>query len=447
MLNKEPNEFKPYQVITLSFLAVIVLGGLLLSLPITSQGPAVSFTDALFTATSALCVTGLVTVDPGSTFNIFGQLIILLWIQVGGLGVIVISTLYALILGKKIGLKQRLMLKEAMNLPNVGGVVRIVQLAIKYTLVIEGLGALGLFLFTVGKTRAGVLDTAYYAIFHAISAFCNAGFDLWGKYYEPFCSLVPLIHNQGYLLTISLLIILGGLGFPVLYELKHSHQKMSLHARVVVRTTLWLLGLGTVFIFVLEYQGVLQGLNLGDKMINAFFLAVTPRTAGYTSVNFGVVSQAVLLLTMILMFIGASPLSTGGGIKTSTFAVLVATTLSRLQGKEQVEMLGRRMEPDIVYRAITVTFLYFGAAFIGIMLLAILSPFALRQVMFEAISALGTVGLSTGITPEMTTAGKYILMALMFLGRIGPMTIAFALMERMQAHGQIKLPRGEVMIG
>jgi len=204
---------------------------------------------------------------------------------------------------------------------------------------------------------------------------------------------------------------------------------------------------GMVLILALEYQGVLNGMSLTDKLTNAFFLSVTPRTAGYTSVNFGVVSQAVLLLTMVLMFIGASPLSTGGGIKTTTFGVLVTTTLSRLKGKEQMETLGRRLEPDIVYRAITVTFLYLGTAFVGIMLLTVLSPFALRQVMFEAISALGTVGLSTGITPEMTTAGKYILIALMFLGRLGPMTVAFALMERVAVNSQIKLPRGEVMIG
>ncbi|MGE5404915.1 MAG: TrkH family potassium uptake protein, partial [Candidatus Saccharibacteria bacterium] len=358
MLRNEYKEFRPYQVITISFLVVMVLGGLLLSLPVASRGPEVSFVDGLFTATSALCVTGLVTVDPGSTFNLFGQLIILFWIQAGGLGVIVLSTLYALILGKKIGLKQRLMLKEAMNLPNVGGVVRVVQMALKYTLVIEGLGALALFLFSWGRTRAGLIDTAYYAVFHAVSAFCNAGFDLWGKYYEPFCSLGPLIHNQGYLITISLLIILGGLGFPVLHELVNNRNKKTLHTQVVIRVTFWLIIVGMAMILALEFNGVLKGLSWADKLANAFFLSVTPRTAGYTSVNFGAVSQAVLFMTLILMFIGASPLSTGGGIKTSTFAVLVATTRSRLEGKEQVEMLGRRMEPDIVYRAITVTMLY-----------------------------------------------------------------------------------------
>ncbi|MCR4399746.1 MAG: TrkH family potassium uptake protein [Syntrophomonadaceae bacterium] len=440
-------QVSPAQLVLAGFAVVIAAGAGLLSLPgAVADGQHVSFLDALFTATSAVCVTGLVVVDTGSVYSLAGQLIILLLIQVGGLGIVTAASIYWLVLGRRIGLRERVVMKEALSLETVGGVVRMVRAILLATLAIEGAGAL---LLAAGLWRYFPPGKAmYYGAWHAVSAFCNAGFDLFGPEFYPYCSIIPFQHDWVVVLTIGVLIVLGGLGFPVLLELWRTRRwsGLSLHARLVLLTSALLLALGTVLFLLLEWQGVLRAMEPPDALLNSFFLSLTPRTAGYTTLDIGRLAPSSLLLLMGLMFVGASPVSTGGGVKTVALALLALAVYSRVKGRGEVEAFGRRIGTHNVYHALTVTAIAGTAVMACIMLLTVVSGLDPLKLMFEAFSAFGTVGLSTGITPRLNTPAKFIIIFLMFFGRVGPITVAFSLLRR-ERRQPVRYAEGNVIIG
>lgn len=435
-------ELSPAQTIIAGFAAVILAGALLLSLPAASaSGRAAPFLTALFTATSATCVTGLVVVDTAEYWSPFGELVILVLIQLGGLGYMTISLLLAMVIGRRIGLRERLIQQEAMNVYTLGGIVRFTRTVALVTLAIEAVGAVLLTLrwwpeFGLGRGL-------YYGVFHSISAFNNAGFDLMGG----FRSLTAFTSDLPVSLTIAVLFILGGLGFTVLMDLGRP-RRFTLHARVVLATTAALIGAGTGLVFVLEYANpdTLGGLPLGQKVLAAFFQGVTARTAGFSTLDVGALMAPTLMMLIALMFIGASPGGTGGGIKTTTFVAPMAVILAMLRGRPDPELLRRRLPPVTVYKAVTIALV--GVAFVVTMAtaLAFAEGVEFMAALFEVASAFGTVGLSTGITPELSSVGRIIIMFTIFTGRVGLLTMAFALTRR-QRPAHFRYPEERIMIG
>ncbi|CAM3775148.1 TrkH family potassium uptake protein [Mesobacillus zeae] len=436
----------PPKILVLGFSSVILLGSILLMLPVaTVDGNGLRGIDALFTATSATCVTGLVVVDTGSTFTTFGEIVILTLIQVGGLGFMSFATLVAFILGKKISLKERLILQESLNHLTVEGIVRMVRRILIFTALIETTGAVLLsyrFSFDMPLGKA-----IYNGFFHSISNFNNAGFDLMGD----FRSLTGYVDDPIVSLTVSGLIFLGGIGFIVMNELYEyrTTRKLSLHSKLVLSVTGCLITIGTVMIFFLEYHNpkTLEPLSMTGKVLGSLYQAITPRTAGSNTLNIADLTQSTLLLTIILMFIGASPGSTGGGIKTSTFAVLLGAVKAQIKGKEDVAFFGRRVLPQTIYKSLTVTLSAIFLVLAVTMLLTITEPGKdFLAILFESTSAFATVGLSMGITPDLSTAGKILITFTMFAGRVGPLTVAFAVTLRRQ-QDPYRYPAGKIMIG
>ncbi|WP_258360018.1 TrkH family potassium uptake protein [Moorella sulfitireducens] len=428
----------------LGFGVVIATGTILLSLPIASQsGQPVAVIDALFTATSATAVTGLVTVDTQTTYSLFGELVILALIQTGGLGFMTLSTLVALLLGKRITLKERLVIQEAMNQLTVEGVVRLSKYVLIFTLFAEGLGALLLSIRFSSQMPLG--QAIYFGIFHAVSAFCNAGFDLFSK---------SLVDYRGDLLVnmvITLLIIFGGLGFSVVAGIytKRSWQRLSLHSKIVIRTTLLLIATATVIIFLLEYTNTktLAPLPLGEKILASYFQAVTPRTAGFNTLVIGDLRPVTLLFIIILMFIGASPGSTGGGIKTTTFAAIAVAVWTIIRGNVDIEVFGRRLPRGTVLKALAIAAVSLLLVVTVTGILLITEQADMQMVLFEVTSAFGTVGLSMGLTPKLTVTGKLLIIATMFTGRVGPLTLAFAIAQRLGRQGIKHYPEERIIVG
>ncbi|WP_406676578.1 TrkH family potassium uptake protein [Moorella sp. ACPs] len=423
---------------------VIALGTLLLSLPIASQsGKPVPVIDALFTATSATAVTGLVTVDTQTTYSLFGELVILALIQTGGLGFMTLSTLVALLLGKRITLKERLVMQEAMNQLTVEGVVRLSKYVLIFTLFAEGLGALLLGIRFSSQMPLG--QAIYFGIFHAVSAFCNAGFDLFSR---------SLVDYRGDLLVnivITSLIISGGLGFSVVADIytKRSWKRLSLHSKIVIRTTLLLIVTATVIIFLLEYTNTksLAPLPLGEKILASYFQAVTPRTAGFNTLVIGDLRPVTLLFITILMFIGASPGSTGGGIKTTTFAAIAVAVWAIIRGNVDIEVFGRRLPRGTVLKALAIAAVSLLLVVTVTGILLITEQAEMQMVLFEVTSAFGTVGLSMGLTPKLTVTGKLLITATMFTGRVGPLTLAFAIAQRLGRQGIKHYPEERIIVG
>ena len=432
----------PYQILALGFAGLIVAGALLLMTPMTSAtGQGLSFIDALFTATSAVCVTGLVVVDTGTYFSIFGQMVIIVLIQAGALGIMTMATLMALIMRRKIQLRERLIMQEALNQMTVAGVVRLTQYIIFATFFLEFIG--GTILAIHWYSDLGSTGI-YYGYWHAVSAFCNAGFDLFGS------SLTSYVDDITINLTVTSLIILGGLGFTVIFDVWNNRRwkKLSLHTKLVLITTLVLLIFGTVVILLLEMNNseTLGELSWKGKILASYFQSVTPRTAGYNTVDIGKMQDATLFFTIILMFIGASPASTGGGVKTTTFGVMIAAIWALITGKHDAEMFRRRINQNIIYKAFTVFFIAATLVIIVTMMMSISEEFSFLRILFEVVSAFGTVGLSTGITSSLTVHGKLWLIITMFAGRIGPVTFVLALALRSRK-GAIHYPEGKINIG
>jgi trk system potassium uptake protein TrkH len=436
----------PPKVLVLGFAIIILLGGFLLHLPAaTVDGQGLPWLDALFTSTSATCVTGLVVVDTGTTFTLFGQLVILSLIQVGGLGFMTFATFFALIIRKRISLRERLLLQESLNQLSIEGIVRLAKMILIFTAIIELTGGLLLairFSFDMPLGRA-----LYFGLFHAISNFNNAGFDLMGE----FASLTAYVEDPLVTLVVCALITLGGIGFMVmseLYEYRHT-RRLSLHTKVVLVTSALLVGVGTLLIFFLEYNNpkTLQPLSMMGKFLGSLYQAVTPRTAGSNTLNIPDLQQSTLFLIIILMFIGASPGSTGGGIKTTTFATLIGAVWAQIKGKEDVIFFRQRILSHMIYKSLTVTLSGLFIVVAVTMFLSITEQGAeFLMLLFEATSAFATVGLSMGLTPNLTPPGETIIMLTMFAGRVGPLTIAFALAQRKQKE-YFRYPKGKIMIG
>ncbi|GAA3408839.1 TrkH family potassium uptake protein [Paenibacillus hodogayensis] len=435
----------PPQFLVIGFALIIVLGGVLLSLPISSaNGQGLRFADALFTATSATCVTGLVVVDTGTYFSVFGQVVIMALIQVGGLGFMTMSTLIALVLGKRISLRERLILQEALNQGSMEGIVRLIRKVLVYSLVIE-LTAAALFAirwsFDFSPGRA-----IYLGVFHAVSMFNNAGFDLFGQ----FRSLVPYADDVLVNAVAMALIVLGGIGFIVMAEVMEyrNRRKLSLHTKVVLSMTAFLIVFGAIVIFLFEYTNprTLGALDGSGKVLAAFFQAITPRTAGANTVDIAGLRQATQFFIIMLMFIGASPGSTGGGIKTTTFTTLIGAMVAMMRGKEDIVLFHYRLAKDRIYKAITLTLFAIILVIVVAMVLSTTEDHPFLMILFEVTSAFGTVGLSMGLTPDLTLVGKCIIMLTMFAGRLGPITLAYALQPKPDKE-LYRHPEGKIIIG
>ncbi|HSQ88960.1 TrkH family potassium uptake protein, partial [Romboutsia sp.] len=383
------NKMQPTQIMVIGFAIVILVGGILLNLPVsTKSGESIGLLDALFTATSAVCVTGLVMVDTATYWSGFGQLVIIMLIQIGGLGFMTIATLFALIAKKKINLRERLLIQEALNQIDLSGLVKLTRYVLLMTFLIEGIGAL--LLSTVFIPQFGIGKGIWYSIFHAISAFCNAGFDLMGTVSGPFSSLTYYVNNFTVTITISTLIILGGLGFPVILDvIKHKKiSKLTIHSKVVLFTTTMLIVVGMVFILLLEYNNpnTLGPLGFGGKLLASLFQSVTTRTAGFNTIDLTIMYQSSIFIMIILMFIGASPASTGGGIKTTTLAILVLTVKSFILGKEDIEIYERRIGPSTVRKSLGIFFIGIVVVVSGTLIISVTdSQFTLVDAGFEVV--------------------------------------------------------------
>jgi trk system potassium uptake protein TrkH len=434
----------PYQILVLGFAGLIIAGALLLMTPMASAtGQSLPFVDALFTATSAVCVTGLVVVDTGTYFSLFGQIVIIVLIQAGGLGFMTMATLMALIMRRKIQLRERLIMQEALNHMTVSGVVRLTQYIIFTTFLLEFIGGTILAIHWYSDLGSVAI---YYGYWHAISSFCNAGFDLFGN----FSSLTNYVDDITVNFTVTSLIIFGGLGFTVIFDVYNNRRwnKLSLHTKLVLSTTLVLLVFGTVVIFLLEMNNpnTLGELSWKGKILASYFQSVSPRTAGYNTVDIGKMQDATLFFTIILMFIGASPASTGGGVKTTTVGVMIAAIWTLIAGKYDVEIFRRRINQNIIYKAFTIFFIAATLVIVVTMMISVSERFSFLRILFEVVSAFGTVGLSTGITSSLTVHGKLWLIFTMFAGRVGPVTFVLALALRSRK-GVVHYPEGKINIG
>ncbi|MCK8825050.1 TrkH family potassium uptake protein [Fuchsiella alkaliacetigena] len=442
-MNLESRAVSPARFLAVGYVIVIIIGTILLSLPIATAGEqGLNLLDALFTATSATAVTGLIVVDTGSYFSLFGQSVILLLIQIGGLGFMTSSTILALLLGRKINLNERIIIQEELNYFNLDGLINLVRYVSLLTFGIELLGAVLLFLrfiFTYSASKA-----AYYSVFHAISAFCNAGFALWADSLEAFSG--ELYVN----LIITSLFIIGGIGFAVIADLyrKRSLNNLSLNTKLVLTVTISLILLGSLVIFALESfnPATLQYSSLKERVIAAYFQGVTPRTAGFNTIPIGKMTEASLFFTIILMFIGASPGSTGGGLKTTTIGALLAVVYSLAQGSDEVELFKRRLGRATIYKALAVIIISLFWILVVTMVLTITEEANFLAVLFESVSAYGTVGLSTGVTGDLSSIGRVMIILSMFLGRVGPLTLAIAIGEK-ERQGKLRYPEEKILIG
>lgn len=439
-------KLKGVQILALGFILLILVGALILTLPIsTTSGESTNFLDALFTATSAVCVTGLIVVDTGSYWNSFGQTVIMILIEIGGLGFMSFTTLIAIILGKKITLRERLILQDAMNTFNIQGLVKMVKYVLVFTVSVQFFGAL--LLSTQFVPEHGLGRGIFYSIFHSISAFCNAGFDVLGKSN----SLISYNSNVVVITVISSLIIIGGLGFTVWSELYSSKslKRVSLHSKMVIlMTTVLVLG-GAILMFLFEHNNVntMANMSFVDKVMNSFFASVTPRTAGFNSISTEGMTTAGQFLTIILMFIGGSPGSTAGGIKTTTIGILIVTVICVVRGREDSEVFHKRFSKDIVYKAFTLVFIGFSLVIAVTMLLSYTEKGAsFISLFYETVSALGTAGLTLGLTPQLSSIGKVLIIFMMYLGRVGPLTVVLSITKK-KINSGIRYPEGKILIG
>lgn len=438
------------RIVAFGFVAIIFIGAILLTLPISSRaGEFTNFLDCLFTATSATCVTGLITVDTWTHWNLFGQVILLLLIQLGGLGFMTIITLGSFLLHRRIGLSERLIMVSTFNLNDMDGVVRVVRHALYGTFFIEGAGAILLSIRFIPEF--GFINGMWKSVFHSVSAFCNAGFDLLGGKYGPFVGMEAYKHDPLILFTIMSLIVIGGLGFFVWEDIARNRRwsKLSLYSKMVIFITGFLIVGGATFFFFMEHgnPGTLGGMSLGDKVVNSLFQSVTLRTAGFASVNQGNLRDSSQAMGCILMLIGGSSGSTAGGMKTVTAAILLLGLRAGLKGREEVTFRGRTISHRRVLNAMTLALMLVSLFLLGSMVISIVEGVPYLSAAFEAASALGTVGVTTGITPSLSAISKIMLIGFMYVGRIGVFSFSIALMTRGRHPAKIKYPTLDIMIG
>lgn len=445
------------QIIALGFFGVIFLGGLILWLPVCNQKP-IAFIDALFTSVTSVCVTGLVTVVPAEQFTLLGKVVVLILIQIGGLGVIACTAAFFLLLRKRITMKGRIMIQQAYGLDTLSGMVRFVIRILKGTFFVEGIGAV---LFAIKFVpEFGAARGIWYGVFHSVSAFCNAGIDIIGN--DSFIRYVdsPLVN-----FTTMFLIVMGGLGFPVWYDVittvrqegakkvprRRSLTRLGLQSKIVLTMTAFLILAGALGFFALEFNNpdTIGSLSVPEKAMASAFQSVTTRTAGYASVPQSGLTDSSKMLGCILMFIGGSPAGTAGGIKTTTAAMLLLTAASVLRGRRDTECFGRKLENGVVRSGITIMLLTFLFWLAGVTALSVFEPGKdFIDLMYEASSAIGTVGLTADLTPQLTAASHVVLMSMMYVGRIGPVTMALVFAGKADKSAQFReLPEKKIMLG
>ncbi len=458
MKRKKSIRWNTLQITALGFLGIIFLGGLLLYLPVSNTRP-IAFTDALFTSVTSVCVTGLVTVTPASQFTVFGKIILLILIQIGGLGVIACAVLFFFLLRRKIGLRERVMIQEAYGARQLGGIVRLVKKIITGTLVVEGGGAfLYAFCFV---PEYGVARGICYSIFHAVSAFCNAGIDILGENSLADYAGSPMVN-----ITTILLIILSGIGFTVWFDVMENAKRLfhrevpgrwwftrlKLHSKLAVITTLILIAAGTVFIFLAEYHNpdTIGNMGIGQKLLAALFQSVTTRTAGFYTFSQGAMHEESKLFCAVLMFIGGSPGGTAGGVKTTTFAMLFLACLTFVRGGNDTECMGRRISVANFRTGFCVMMVAFTVFITGTITILAIEPDSIPMVnvIYETASAVGTVGLTADLTPHLSRISQIVLMVMMYIGRLGPLTLVLIFAGKTHPRDKVRrLPAEQIMVG
>lgn len=438
----------PSHFLILWFAILIFVGATLLNLPFASaDGRSIGFIDALFTAASAVCVTGLVVVNTAAHWTLFGKFVILMLIQVGGLGIMTMATLIAFLLGKKITLKDRLLMQEEMNTNTIQGVVLLTRRILFLTIGVELVGAI--FLFVAFVKDYGTARGIWFAIFHSVSAFCNAGFDITGN------SLVDYVESPLVNLTITGLVVIGGLGFYAIMDIvqKKRFKSYMLHTKLVLIISASLLVFGFIAMFVFEYNNPATMGNLGikGKILSSLFHSMTPRTAGFNTLDTGALTMPSTFITIIMMFIGGSPGSTAGGVKTTTVGIAVIAIFRLIKGNEDVEVLWKRIPIKLILRAIAVMGIAFMIIVIATLILLVSEKnlgVSFMDMLFEVVSAFGTVGLSRGLTPQLSDIGRLVITLTMFIGRLGPLTLAFGIAQRQKENkGYYRYPEGKILVG
>lgn len=458
MRKKRNTRWNTLRVTAAGFLGVILLGAVLLYLPVSNTQP-IAFTDALFTSATSVCVTGLVTVVPASQFTLFGKVILLLLIQIGGLGVIACGTLFLFLLNKKITIQERVVLKEAYGADRLGGIVRLVRKVILGTFAVEGAGAV-LYAFQF-IPEYGLVRGIGYSVFHAVSAFCNAGIDILGS-----SSLSSYVTNPVINVTTILLIILSGIGFTVWFDVIDNNRRLirgevpkrwwftrlRLQSKLAIMMTVFLILAGTVFVFLAEYGNpdTIGELSMGQKLMASMFQSVTTRTAGFCTVSQGALHTESKLFCAILMFIGGSPGGTAGGVKTTTVAMLFLACLTFVRGGNDTECMGRKITVANFRTGFAVVMVAFAVFIAGTIAVLFLEPdsILLENVIYETASAVGTVGLTADLTPRLCRASQYVLMVMMYIGRLGPLTMALMFAGKTHPRDRIRsLPEEQIMVG
>lgn len=432
-----------FQVILLGFAGVILLGALLLMLPISSTERVITpFNEALFTSTSAVCVTGLVVKDTGSYWSAFGQAVIITLIQIGGLGVVTIAASFSMLAGRRISLMQRSTMQDAISAPKVGGIVKLTKFIITGTFIIEAIGAVSMMpVFCKNFGAKGI----WMSVFHSVSAFCNAGFDILGTEGNQFCSLTPYTSNPVINITVMLLIVIGGIGFLTWDDIcnnKFKIKKYSMQSKIILLTSLILILLPAIYFFVFDYSDY----SIGNRLLASLFQSVTTRTAGFNTTDLTKLTRPSQAIMIFLMLVGGSPGSTAGGLKTTTMAVLILNAFACFKRKENVCAFGRRIDDSVIKNAATIVMMYITLFFIGGVSICTIEKLPLVASLFETASAIGTVGLTLGITPKLSLASQIILIILMYLGRVGGLTLIYATLS-VKKQINAKLPLDKITVG
>lgn len=432
-----------FQVILLGFAGVILLGALLLMMPISSAERVVTpFNEALFTSTSAVCVTGLVVKDTGSYWSAFGQAIIITLIQIGGLGVVTIAASFSMLAGRRISLMQRSTMQDAISAPKVGGIVRLTKFIITGTFIIEAVGAVSMMpVFCKNFGAKGI----WMSVFHSISAFCNAGFDILGTEGNQFCSLTSYTSNPVINIAVMLLIVIGGIGFLTwddIYNNKFKLKKYRMQSKIILVTSLILILLPAIYFFIFDYKDY----SIGNRLLASLFQSVTTRTAGFNTTDLTKLTRPSQAIMIFLMLVGGSPGSTAGGLKTTTIAVLILNAFACFRRKENVCAFGRRIDDSVIKNAATIVMMYIALFFIGGVSICTIEKLPLVASLFETASAIGTVGLTLGLTPKLSLASQIILIVLMYLGRVGGLTLIYATLSG-KKQINAKMPLDKITVG
>ena len=442
MKRKQNIRWNTMKILVIGFLSVIVLGAVLLWLPVSNEKP-ISFLDALFTSTTSVCVTGLVTVVPKYQFTIMGKIILLILIQIGGLGIIACITAFFMLLKRKITVKERIVIQEAYNMNSLGGLVGMVRRILFGTVVVEGIGAV---FYAIQFSRDyGLVKGIWYGVFHSVSAFCNAGFDILGTTKNTFPSLLQYAGNALVNVVIMLLIIIGGIGFLTWEDVctnTYHFRRYRLQSKIVLVTTAVLILLPSLFFFFWNFKN----LAMEERLLASFFQAVTPRTAGFNTVDIGKMAEPAQTLIIILMLIGGSPSSTAGGMKTTTIAVLLLNAFATFRSKDTVSAFHRRIDNHVIRDAATLLMLYVMLFFGGGIAISMYEGLPLAECLYETASAVGTVGLTLGITPHLHMASQLILIVLMYLGRVGGLTLIYAVFSS-RNKSKAKFPVEQITVG